>query len=168
MALPTNQGMGQDTNSDFGGLVLLKRHCLLIKIEISWQQGQRRTSSQRWPQSLYHIICRVATFHVGSACLEPHASLACVCMCMVASDSWLPHCRPPGSSVRGIPRQVYWSGLSCPPPGDLSDPGIEPGSLALQVDSSPPEPLGKHPAFTCPMLNGNQLGINFSSCSGFL
>ena len=26
-------------------------------------------------------------------------------------------------------RQVYWSGLSCPPPGDLLDPGIEPMSL---------------------------------------
>ena len=26
-------------------------------------------------------------------------------------------------------RQEYWSGLSCPPPGDLPDPGIEPSSL---------------------------------------
>ena len=26
-------------------------------------------------------------------------------------------------------RQEYWSGLPCPPPGDLSDPGIEPVSL---------------------------------------
>ena len=26
-------------------------------------------------------------------------------------------------------RQEYWSGLPCPPPGDLSDPGIEPSSL---------------------------------------
>ena len=25
-------------------------------------------------------------------------------------------------------RQEYWSGLSCPPPGDLSDPGTEPVS----------------------------------------
>ena len=29
-------------------------------------------------------------------------------------------------------RQEYWSGLPCPPPGDLPDPGIEPGSPALQ------------------------------------
>jgi len=28
-------------------------------------------------------------------------------------------------------RQEYWSGLSCPPPGDLSNPGIEPASLTL-------------------------------------
>ena len=26
-------------------------------------------------------------------------------------------------------RQEYWSGLPCPPPGDLLNPGIEPGSL---------------------------------------
>ena len=26
-------------------------------------------------------------------------------------------------------RQEYWSGLSCPPPGDLPDPGIKPTSL---------------------------------------
>ena len=28
----------------------------------------------------------------------------------------------------GFSRQEYWSGLSCPPPGDLPDPGIEPAS----------------------------------------
>ena len=38
----------------------------------------------------------------------------------------------------GFSRQEYWSGLPCPPPGDLPDPGIEPASLAspaLQEDS---------------------------------
>ena len=29
----------------------------------------------------------------------------------------------------GFSRQEYWNGLSCPPPGDLPDPGIEPVSL---------------------------------------
>ena len=29
----------------------------------------------------------------------------------------------------GFSRQGYWSGFSCPPPGDLPDPGIEPTSL---------------------------------------
>ena len=40
-------------------------------------------------------------------------------------------------------RQEYWSGLPCPPPGDLLNPGIEPRSLALQVDSIQSEPPGK-------------------------
>ena len=31
-------------------------------------------------------------------------------------------------------RQKYWSGLPFPSPGDLPDPGIEPGSPALQAD----------------------------------
>ena len=29
----------------------------------------------------------------------------------------------------GFPRQEHWSGLPCPPPGDLPDPGIKPTSL---------------------------------------
>ena len=38
-------------------------------------------------------------------------------------------------------RQQYWSGLPFPSPGHLPDPGIEPGSPELQVDSLPFEPL---------------------------
>ena len=30
--------------------------------------------------------------------------------------------------LSNISRQEYWSGLPCPPPGDLPDPGIEPTS----------------------------------------
>ena len=33
----------------------------------------------------------------------------------------------------GFSRQEYWSGLPCPPPGDLPDPGIEPISLISPV-----------------------------------
>ena len=43
----------------------------------------------------------------------------------------------------GFPRQGYWSGLPFPSPGDLPDPGIEPGSPALQADALPSEPAGK-------------------------
>ena len=42
----------------------------------------------------------------------------------------------------GFSRQENWSGLPCPPPGDLPNPGIEPRSPALQVDSLPSEPRG--------------------------
>ena len=37
----------------------------------------------------------------------------------------------------GFSRQEYWSGLSCPPPADLPDPGTEPASPAWQADSLP-------------------------------
>ena len=43
----------------------------------------------------------------------------------------------------GFPRQEYWSGLSFPSPGDLPEPGIEPGSPAFQADSLSAEPPGK-------------------------
>ena len=52
-------------------------------------------------------------------------------------------CRLPGSSIHGIFRQQYWSGLPFPSPGDLPNLGIEPGSPTLQVDSLPSEPPGK-------------------------
>ena len=39
--------------------------------------------------------------------------------------------------------QEYWSGLPFPFPGDLPDPGLEPGSPALQEDSLLSEPPGK-------------------------
>ena len=41
-------------------------------------------------------------------------------------------------------RQEYWSGLPFPPPGDLPDPGIEPGSPTLQANTLPSEPPGKY------------------------
>ena len=43
----------------------------------------------------------------------------------------------------GFSRRDYWSGLLFPSPGDLPDPGIKPGSPALQGDSLPFEPPGK-------------------------
>ena len=43
----------------------------------------------------------------------------------------------------GFSRQEYWSGLLCPPSGDLLNPRIEPRSPALQADSLPSEPPGK-------------------------
>ena len=53
-------------------------------------------------------------------------------------------CSPPGSFVHGTtPRLEYWSGLPCPPPGDLLNPGIEPRSPSLQADSLPSELSGK-------------------------
>ena len=49
-----------------------------------------------------------------------------------------------GSFDMEFSRQEYWSGLPFPSPGDLPDPGIEPGSPALQADSLPSEPLRDH------------------------
>ena len=45
----------------------------------------------------------------------------------------------------GCSRQECWSGLPFPSPGDLPDPGIKPGSPALQADALLSEPPGKAP-----------------------
>ena len=42
----------------------------------------------------------------------------------------------------GFYRQEYWSGLPFPFPGNLPNPGMEPGSPALQADALPSEPFG--------------------------
>ena len=54
---------------------------------------------------------------------------------------WTVACQAPLSME--LSRQENWNRLPCPSPGDLSDPGIEPGSPALQVDSLPSEPPAK-------------------------
>ena len=43
----------------------------------------------------------------------------------------------------GFSREEYWSGLPFPSPRDLPNPGIEPGSPALQADDLTSEPPGK-------------------------
>ena len=43
----------------------------------------------------------------------------------------------------GFSSHKYWSGLPFPSPGNLPDPGIEPGSPTLQADALPSEPPGK-------------------------
>ena len=67
---------------------------------------------------------------------------ACVCVLRCFSHVhlfvtlWTEACQAP--LPMGFSRQEYWSGLSCPPPGDLPNPGIEPecpASPALQADS---------------------------------
>ena len=58
----------------------------------------------------------------------------CVCVCVCACVRALSctqlgnpmDSNPPGSSVHGISRQEYWSGLPFPSPWKLPNPGVEP------------------------------------------
>ena len=60
-------------------------------------------------------------------------------------------CSLPGSSVHGIlqARILEWAAI--PFSRDLSDPGIEPGSLTLQADSLASKPPGKPPYMLLPL-----------------
>ena len=56
------------------------------------------------------------------------------------STPWtVAHQAPPSM---GFSRQEYWSGLPFPFPGDLPNPGIEPGYPALEADTLTSEPPG--------------------------
>ena len=69
-------------------------------------------------------------------------------MCCAQSLSWSDSLPPHGLQPTRLlcpwrfSRQECWSGLPCPPPGALPNPGIEPRSPALQVDFLPSEPPG--------------------------
>ena len=62
------------------------------------------------------------------------------CCCAVLTAQLCPTLCNPMNAARqaplsmGFSRQEYWSGLPCPPPGDLPNPGIKPRSPAFQVD----------------------------------
>ena len=58
---------------------------------------------------------------------------------------WTVACQAPPSM--GFSRQECWSGLPFPSPGDLPDPGLEPGSPTLQADVLLSEQPGKHVSF---------------------
>ena len=57
--------------------------------------------------------------------------------CLTPATPWTIACQAPLSM--GFSKQEHWSGLPFPSPGDLPNPGNEPGSSALQADSLPTE-----------------------------
>ena len=57
----------------------------------------------------------------------------CVCVCAKLLQLCPTLCDPMDLAHQtplstGFSRQEHWSGFSCPPPGDLPDPGIKPAS----------------------------------------
>ena len=70
----------------------------------------------------------------------PQAKYLRIMLCLV-TQSWLTLCDPIDGIAQQAPlsmefsRPKYWSGLPCPPPGDLPNPGLKPRSPTLQVDS---------------------------------
>jgi len=65
-------------------------------------------------------------------------NVSCFSHVGLSAAPWTSACQAPLSIE--FSRQEYWSGLPFPSPGDLPDPGIKPGSPALQADSLQSEP----------------------------
>jgi len=102
---------------------------------------RRKGKFQTWQKS-HACQIRHLVFHISNG-----LAFAVLCAVLSWSDAF-------DSATHGLKlarllcpwrfsRQEYWSELSCPPPGDLSNPGIEPRSPTLQVDSLPSEPPRK-------------------------
>ena len=62
----------------------------------------------------------------------------------------------------GFSRREYWSGLPCPPPGGLPDPGIKLRSHTLQAVSLPSEPPRKPPVFSPAKVYGQKGLVGYS------
>ena len=78
---------------------------------------------------MFHFLCSI--YHCAVLC----CGFSHVWLCVTP---WTVACQAPLSM--GFSSQEYWSGLPCPPPGDLPNPGMEPGSSAVWVISLPSEP----------------------------
>ena len=83
---------------------------------VGWRGGVRLKREKMWKWKLLNLV----QLFVTSWTIAHHAPLS-----------------------MEFSRQEYWSGLLFPSPGDLSDPGIEPGSPSFQADSLPTERPGK-------------------------
>ena len=78
-------------------------------------------------QRLFRLALTQLSVNITSSCkssMHEWSRFSCV---RLPSTVWTTACQAPLSM--GFSRQEYWSGLPCPPPGDLPDPGIGPVSL---------------------------------------
>ena len=91
---------------------------------VSWQ-GQKQETKQR--AGLETNLYREERKWVAQSCLT---------LCDPVD------CTYQASPSTGFSRQEYWSGLPFPSPGDLRDPGIEPGSPTMEADALTSEPPG--------------------------
>ena len=85
---------------------------------LNWTELKSLLFNSKWIMDF-----RVKVFLVAYLCLHVCVHTKSLQSCLILFD--LMDCCLPGS----VHRQEYWSGLSCPPLGDLPNPGIEPMSL---------------------------------------
>ena len=77
------------------------------------------------------------TFHLSHTLIYKYMRVLVSKSCLTLYAPWVVAHQAPLSME--FFRQEYWSGLPFPSPGDLPNPGIEPGSPAMQADALPSE-----------------------------
>ena len=116
--------------------------------ESSWPRGPS------WPRGWTQISCIASRFFTvwATTAIQRHNSGTCLLATFlgfvthtVAKSDYIISCTTACQAPLSMEfsRQEYWSEWPFPSPGDHPDPGIKPGSLALQADSLPSEPPGK-------------------------
>ena len=120
----------------------LRMGLVLLLPSFSYLQVWRETTPLAFPcLQLADGMAASGTSQLPSSCepIPPKKSLSshlCVTYWFIVSgmsDSATPRTQAP--VCMEFSRPEYWSGLPFLSPGDLPDPGIEPGSVALQADS---------------------------------
>ena len=134
--------------------VLARRLCLWM----AWEEGAKRAGSFVWAPNFFSYLC----FHPS------------VRACMLSRFSRVPLLATLWAVARqaplfmGFSRQEYWSGLPCPPPGDLPDPGIQLGSLTSPTlaggfcTTSAPEKPSSFQYWASALSAGLLASVNFS------
>ena len=126
-----------------GSSLTSTHHLLSLKTKF-----RRYHSSLKTPATISHPT------EGKNATTLPWPPLWSLLLCVFMSSSVMFDSATPRTVARqaplsmGFPRQEYWSGLPFPPPGDLPDPGVKPGSPALEANSLPSEPPGKPNLFS--------------------
>ena len=99
------------------------------------------------------LLCRKMVYHLSHQG-SPKICITCMCACMLSHFSYVQLFATPWAIAHQAPlsmgilqaRILEW--LPFPSPGDLPDPGIEPGCPALEADALTSEPPGK-PQIIC-------------------
>ena len=124
------QSLGQDESLEEG----MSAHSSILAWRVQWTEEPGR------PQSM-------GSHRVGHDWATNIHSCIYMCVCIVTQPCptvqlfailWTVVLQAPLSMK--FTRPEYWSGKSCPSPGDLPNPGIKPWSPALQADSPSSEP----------------------------
>ena len=130
----------------WGLLLGLQRLCLLTALTpiCIWKQWEREREEWRQVKVQVSPVINVWLYRPELSRIGIFISV-----CWASSLSRVRLFATPRTVARQAPlskefsRQEYWSGLPCPPPGDLPNPGIQPRSPTLQADSLSSEPSGK-------------------------
>ena len=128
---------------------ILKKHRKSIQPETLWPKGiafnhiwqfeapvlERSVPSSQLLISKFPVDRVQCCFRKKSRLYYTTCVLTCFSPFQLFETQWTIARQAPLSL--GFSRQEYWSGLPCTTPGGFPDPGIKPGSPALQLDSLP-------------------------------